>query len=109
MRGAIVTYKKEVLWPAPQAAAPPPALKKPAPVIVETKVEKTPWEKAVGNVGLATAGIATTVGLGKLTGPAFMANFGTMGLAGIVGFNAVWNVTPALHSPLMCTSQEGNR
>lgn len=79
-------------------------MKKPAPHVVEAKVEKTPWQKAVSTVGLTTGGIATTVGLGKLTGPAFMANFGTMGLAGIVGFNAVWNVTPALHSPLMCRS-----
>lgn len=97
-----MTYKKETLWPAPVTAPPAAPMKKPAPVVVETKAEKTPWQKAVSNTSLATAGIATTVGLGKLTGPAFMANFGTMGLAGLVGFNAVWNVTPALHSPLMC-------
>jgi hypothetical protein len=25
-----------------------------------------------------------------------------LGLAGLVGFRAVWSVSPALHSPLMC-------
>lgn len=31
-----------------------------------------------------------------------MSLIGTMGLAGLAGFTAVWRVTPALHSPLMC-------
>jgi NAD(P) transhydrogenase len=100
-----VTYNKEVMWPAPQATtapAPVAALKKPTPKVEEPKVEKTPWQKAVSTVGITTGAMSTTLALGKLTGPAFMANFNTFGLAGLVGFNAVWNVTPALHSPLMC-------
>lgn len=28
--------------------------------------------------------------------------FTTLALAGMIGFRAVWSVTPALHSPLMC-------
>jgi NAD(P) transhydrogenase len=104
VRGALVTYNKEVMWPAPQATtapAPVAALKKPTPKVEEPKVEKTPWQKAVSTVGITTGAMSTTLALGKLTGPAFMANFNTFGLAGLVGFNAVWNVTPALHSPLM--------
>lgn len=106
MRGALVTYKKEVMWPAPPIAshAPVAAPPKPPAMIVEAKAEKSPWAKAVSTVGLTTAGMGTTLALGKLTGPAFMLNFNTFGLAGLVGFNAVWNVTPALHSPLMCAS-----
>lgn len=92
------------MWPAPAIAAPPPAAAplKPAVKAEEKKVEKTPWQKAISNVGLTTAGMGSTLALGKLTAPAFMLNFNTLGLAGLVGFNAVWNVTPALHSPLMC-------
>jgi NAD(P) transhydrogenase len=39
--------------------------------------------------------------LGKLTGPVFMSNMFTFGLAGLIGYRAVWGVAPALHSPLM--------
>lgn len=67
-------------------------------------VEITPWRKAV-NTSLITSGAMTTaLTLGKVTGPAFMNLTTTLGLAGLVGFRAVWNVAPALHSPLMCTS-----
>jgi NAD(P) transhydrogenase len=56
--------------------------------------------------------MATALALGKFTGPAFMNLTTTLGLAGIIGFRAVWNVAPALHSPLMCKSyiakDEGN-
>jgi NAD(P) transhydrogenase len=49
--------------------------------------------------------MATALTLGKFTGPAFMNLTTTLGLAGIIGFRAVWNVAPALHSPLMCESR----
>lgn len=46
--------------------------------------------------------MGSALALGKLTAPAFMNLFTVLGLAGIVGFRAVWSVSPALHSPLMC-------
>jgi NAD(P) transhydrogenase len=45
--------------------------------------------------------MATTIALGKATGPLFMTNFFTFGLAGLIGYRVVWGVAPALHSPLM--------
>jgi NAD(P) transhydrogenase len=45
--------------------------------------------------------MGTVVALGKATGPLFMANFFTFGLAGLIGYRVVWGVAPALHSPLM--------
>jgi H+-translocating NAD(P) transhydrogenase len=45
--------------------------------------------------------MGSVLALGKLTGPAFMGNMFTFGLAGLVGYRAVWGVVPALHSPLM--------
>jgi len=62
----------------------------------------TPWQEQTRSVALTTAGVGTALALGKLTGPAFMNLSTTLALAGIVGFKAVWSVTPALHSPLMC-------
>ncbi|WAR17129.1 NNTM-like protein [Mya arenaria] len=49
-----------------------------------------------------TAGLGTMLGLGVVSpNPAFTTMVTTFGLAGIVGYYTVWNVTPALHSPLM--------
>lgn len=61
----------------------------------------TPWEKAKREVALITVGMGSTVALGKLAGTAFMSNFFTFGLAGLIGYRVVWGVAPALHSPLM--------
>ena len=95
-----------MLWPAPapaitpqtQAAAQRP-IDKPATPIVAL----TPWQESVRSIAVTSGGLGTALALGKLTGPAFMNLFTVLGLAGIVGFRAVWSVTPALHSPLMCT------
>ena len=105
VRRSIVTHQKEVLWPAPVApnTAPPPIAAAPTPAKMDTpKVEVTPWQKSVRDVTALTGGMGGALALGKATGPAFMDLFTTLGLAGIVGFRAVWSVTPALHSPLMC-------
>lgn len=61
----------------------------------------TPWQKATREVATVTAGMGTALALGKATGPVFMSNMFTFGLAGLVGYRAVWGVVPALHSPLM--------
>ena len=62
----------------------------------------TPWQDSVRSVALTTGGMGSALALGKLTGPAFMNLTTVLSLAGLVGFRAVWSVTPALHSPLMC-------
>ncbi|KAH7913737.1 NAD(P) transhydrogenase beta subunit-domain-containing protein [Hygrophoropsis aurantiaca] len=102
VRGAIVVHEGELMPPVPRAApvapAPPPTPK------AEEKAETlaiTPWQKASREVATVAAGMGTVIGLGKLTGAAFMSNFFTFGLAGLVGYRVVWGVAPALHSPLM--------
>jgi NAD(P) transhydrogenase subunit alpha len=40
-------------------------------------------------------------GLGVSAPPAFMAHFTVFVLACFVGYMVIWNVTPALHTPLM--------
>lgn len=45
--------------------------------------------------------MGSAIALGKMAGPAFMGNFFTFGLAGLIGYRVVWGVAPALHSPLM--------
>lgn len=102
VRGSIVTLKGSILPPAPRPAPPPPPV---APAATATKeaevVALTPFQKTSREVGFVTGSMATALALGKATGPAFMDNMFTFGLAGLIGYRVVWGVTPALHSPLM--------
>lgn len=103
VRGAIVVYNGNILAPVPrQMPAPtvPPAMpsknkEKPQTLAI------SPWKKTTKEVVTVTAGMGSMVALGKVTGTAFMDNFFTFGLAGLVGYRVVWGVAPALHSPLM--------
>lgn len=102
VRGSIVTLKGDVIPTAPRPAPPP------APVAPATNAAKeaeavalTPFQKTTREVGLVTGSTVTALALGKATGPAFMDNFLTFGLAGLIGYRVIWGVAPALHSPLM--------
>lgn len=102
VRGSIVTLDGEVIPPA-APPAPPPTPKPEAQVAAkkEEDLALTPWQKVTRDVTLVTGAMGTTLALGKATGPIFMSNMMTFGLAGLVGYRAVWGVAPALHSPLM--------
>jgi H+-translocating NAD(P) transhydrogenase len=104
VRGAIVTYNGEIVPTAPRPAPLPPATPS-AKAVSEAKeaevVALTPWQKATREVAIVTAGMGSVLALGKATGPLFMSNVFTFGLAGLIGYRVVWGVAPALHSPLM--------
>ena len=102
VRGAIVLQNGNVLPPAPRPAPPPVAPPSAAKAAEAAEAKAlTPWQKATREVALVTGGMGSMIALGKLTGPAFMSNFFTFGLAGLIGYRVVWGVAPALHSPLM--------
>ncbi|EFR01605.1 NAD(P) transhydrogenase [Nannizzia gypsea CBS 118893] len=105
VRGSIVTHAGSILPPAPRPAPPPPPAtpkKDDAAVSADTaKLELTPFQKVSREVATVTGGMGTALALGKFTGPLFMSNVFTAGLAGLIGYRVVWGVTPALHSPLM--------
>ncbi|OGM44794.1 NAD(P) transhydrogenase [Aspergillus bombycis] len=102
VRGSIVTFDGEILPPAPRPVPPPaPKVEAAAPAKEQVELALTPWQKVTRDVATVTAGMGTTLALGKATGPIFMGNMLTFGLAGLVGYRAVWGVAPALHSPLM--------
>ncbi|KAJ5089087.1 hypothetical protein N7532_007771 [Penicillium argentinense] len=103
VRGSIVTQDGEIIPPA-APPAPPPTPKPEAQAVAakkEENLELTPWQKVTRDVATVTGAMGTTLALGKATGPMFMGNMMTFGLAGLVGYRAVWGVAPALHSPLM--------
>ncbi|KAG5949105.1 hypothetical protein E4U53_006025 [Claviceps sorghi] len=101
VRGSIVTLNGQVIPPAPRPAPPPSTSPTTASEPVAAAVELTPWQKKSREVAILTAGMSGVLALGKFTGPLFMSNAFTFGLAGLVGYRVVWGVAPALHSPLM--------
>ena len=99
IRGATVCKDGETTWPPPApklSAAPPKAKAAPAPAPVkETK------RSATGPlIGMLVAGLAL-LSLGSVAPPDFMAHFTVFVLACFIGYMVIWNVTAALHTPLM--------
>ena len=100
IRGATVCKDGETTWPppAPKLSAAPPAAK-PEPVPVAEPEEKK--RSLMGPIiGMVAAG-AALLGLGAVAPPSFMAHFTVFVLACFVGYMVIWNVTAALHTPLM--------
>ncbi len=104
IRGLTVIKNGEVTWPAPAPKLPAAPAAKPA----------APVQKKSGGHGKASApasakstvimfGAAALLFwfIGSGAPPAFLAHFTVFVLACFVGYMVVWNVTPALHTPLM--------
>jgi len=98
VRGATVCKGGETTYPPPApklSAAPPKAKEEPIPV----KVEKKP--SVIGPIVAMIAGGLALLGLGAVAPESFMAHFTVFVLACFVGYMVIWNVSPALHTPLM--------
>jgi NAD(P) transhydrogenase subunit alpha len=98
VRGATICKGGETTWPPPApklSAAPKKAEPAPAPVIVEE-------EPSVAGpiIGMIVGGLAL-LGLGAVAPESFMNHFTVFVLACFVGYMVIWNVSPALHTPLM--------
>ncbi len=104
IRGLTVIKQGEVTWP-------PPPLKLPAPPAPRAAMPPPP-PPAHGHGAGAPASptrVAILFGFGALlfwligagAPPAFLAHFTVFVLACFIGYMVVWNVTPALHTPLM--------
>jgi NAD(P) transhydrogenase subunit alpha len=107
VRGALVLHGGTLTWPPPKppaaptvttptkradTAAPiesPPAAKRPAPK-----------KSMAGLVSMVLAGLAF-LAIGLWAPPSFVTHFTVFVLACFVGYQVVWSVTPALHTPLM--------
>ena len=101
IRGATVIKDGEVTWPPPPpklSAAPPKKVEaeKPPPGPAGERKKNT-WRSAL----LLVLGAIALWGLGRVAPPEFMSHFTVFVLACFVGYQVVWNVTPALHTPLM--------
>lgn len=101
IRGALVLHNGEITYPPPKPAAPPtPPTPAPAPiqaVVAEpTNATKLNW----GMLSMIFAGVAL-FSVGAVAPPSFLAHFTVFVLACFVGWQVIWNVSPALHTPLM--------
>ena len=100
VRNALVVHDGEITWPPPRVTPPPApiAAAPPAPAVAPPK----PSEKSPVLAGaLAVAAAAAAIALGFVAPPTFLSHLTVFALACIVGWQVVWNVTPALHTPLM--------
>ncbi|ABD71454.1 NAD(P) transhydrogenase, alpha subunit [Rhodoferax ferrireducens T118] len=107
IRGLTVTKDGNITWPAPapKVAATPPAAAKPAaaPVAKKGKGHGEPSAPMpAGKLAVMFAVVAVLFWLiGHSAPKEFMSHFTVFVLACFVGYMVVWNVKPALHTPLM--------
>ena len=99
VRGTTVINSGEITWPPPPlAVSAAPAQAKPA----EAPVAEEPKKKS--GLGFAiTLAVAALIlwWIGKSAPAEFMQHFTVFVLSCFIGYWVVWNVTPALHTPLM--------
>ncbi len=105
VRGCVVTYGGETLWPPPPKENSAPAPKTESQEKVAAVEAPKPGMDAKTR-SLITLGAAILVGgamllLGLFLPPDFIQHFTVFILACFVGWQVVWNVNPALHTPLM--------
>ena len=101
IRGATVVKDGNITWPPPppKVAAIAPALAGPPPAIVEAKAK--PRSRGLSSLVVMAVGAIALIIIGAYAPAAFMQHLTVFVLAVFIGFQVVWNVTPALHTPLM--------
>ncbi len=105
IRGAIVLDRGKMLWPAPVKELPPPpepgGRSEPGAIATGRKVEHGADDgKGLNPIVLVVLG-AVLLLLGFFVPDSKLSHFTVFMLAVFVGFQVVWNVKPALHTPLM--------
>lgn len=98
VRGVTVIRDGEVTWPAPpiQVSAQPKAAAKVAPSI-EEKPPASSWRK----YAMITLAIILFGWFASVAPKEFLGHFTVFALSCVVGYYVVWNVSHALHTPLM--------
>jgi NAD(P) transhydrogenase subunit alpha len=113
VRGATVVHRGEIIWPPPKREEPAkaPAVPKKAepakPVAVRPSAEPErprpharKQNKQGSSLWLVISGLVL-LGIGFGAPESFLSHFTVFVLAIFVGWQVIWNVTPALHTPLM--------
>ncbi len=103
VRGALVTQNGEVTWELPKPAAmtihstSTPGLA----VAQAAEAKSAAGFKNLGSLILVILGVLALTGIGISAPLDFISHFTVFVLACFVGWQVIWNVKPALHTPLM--------
>ncbi|MCR0998261.1 Re/Si-specific NAD(P)(+) transhydrogenase subunit alpha [Serratia rubidaea] len=100
IRGVTVVREDEITWPAPPiqvSAQPKPQAQAVEPPVKEEKKPLSPWLK----YGLMALAVVLFGWLADAAPKEFLSHFTVFALACVVGYYVVWNVSHALHTPLM--------
>jgi NAD(P) transhydrogenase subunit alpha len=107
VRGALVVLRGEVMWPPPKkepvpapAQKAPPSRPTPGPLPAAGAATKRKRHPAVSAIVAAVLAVAL-VAFGQVAPSEFLSHLTVFSLACVVGWQVIWNVTPALHTPLM--------
>lgn len=96
IRGALILHEGKLTWPAPKPAQ---AHSTPAPTEVKATVKESKSGNS-GNLWLILAGLGLGA-IGLIAPAAMLSHLTVFVLACFVGWMVIWNVNPALHTPLM--------
>jgi NAD(P) transhydrogenase subunit alpha len=106
IRAMTIVREGEITWPPPiktelSTTDSGDALDTTIPKSTVTEQKPNTRQRAVTTLIGMGIGILAILGLGAVAPASFMAHFIVFVLAIFVGWQVVWNVTPALHTPLM--------
>ncbi|MBU6229606.1 MAG: NAD(P) transhydrogenase subunit alpha, partial [Cyanobacteria bacterium REEB459] len=102
VRSVTVIHRGEVIWPAPKPQAPQPVapqIDRPAPP--QPDAPSPGWQRWGSQLLWPIAISAVFLALGRWAPPAFLTHFTVFVLASFLGWKVIWDVAPALHTPLM--------
>ena len=100
VRGALVLHEGKITWPPPKIENPSPTPPPKKAAVTTTVAQQKEEKKSSGLLWIALAVLAL-VGIGVGAPESFLSHFTVFVLACFVGWQVIWNVTPALHTPLM--------
>ena len=109
IRGSVVTHASKITFPPPppkiQAIA-KPQVKKEIPSQEDIKKKEAEALRKSGNQQaiMLTVGAIFMAIIGIYAPPSFMQHFIVFALSCFVGFQVIWNVSHALHTPLMAVT-----
>jgi NAD(P) transhydrogenase subunit alpha len=104
IRGLTVIREGEITWPPPAPKIPvPPPQAKPAAAPVEKKPAHGSGAPISGTSLAMIFGVGAVLFwlIGAYAPASFLSHFTVFVLACFIGYMVIWNVTPALHTPLM--------
>jgi len=112
VRGALVLLDGELMWPPPPRTAPalpavkPPPVEPPTdpPIPSAATASARTKERSLRRPLFSLLAACVLAGLGLFADGAFLQHFTVFVLSCFIGWQVIWSVSPALHTPLMAVT-----